>query len=85
MLVMALKTKIGRGHMTQHKRKKDNPGDPKPLNFDHNHVKGPGDHLKEPYMTPEDQRGDNKDDQYYEQEEAISPEETEERKEEGNL
>jgi hypothetical protein len=65
-----------------HKKKKPNPDDPKPLNFDHDEKKGPSDHLKEPFMTPEEFRGDNEDDQYYELEETISPEETKKRKEE---
>ena len=68
-----------------HKKKKINPDDPKPLNFDHDTETGPSDHLKEPFMTPSEERGDNEDDQYYDTEEALSPEETEKRKEEGNL
>ena len=46
---------------------------------------GPSDHLKEPFMTPGDERGDSKGEQYYEEEERLSPEETKERKEEGDL
>lgn len=57
--------------------------DPKPLNFDHDEEKGPSDHLKKPFMTPEEIRGDNEDEQYYEEEERLSPEETKDRKEEG--
>lgn len=68
-----------------HHRKKRNPDDPKPLNFDHDMEKGPSDHLKEPFMTPEEERGDNENDQYYDEEEAISPEETKLRKEEDDL
>ena len=68
-----------------HKRKKRNPDDPKPLNFDQDVEKGPGDHLKKPFMTPSDARGDTEDYQYHEEEEAISPEEVKERKEEGDL
>jgi hypothetical protein len=71
-----------------HKKKKvnsGNPDDPKPLNFDNDEKKGPSDHLKKPFMTPEDARGDNEDDQYYDQEEALSPEETKKRKEEGTI
>ncbi len=64
------------------RKRKQDPDDPKVLNFDHDEERGPSDHLKEPYMTPEDERGDNKDDQYYEEEEALSPEEVELRKEE---
>lgn len=64
------------------RRKKDNPDDPKTLNFDHDEEHGPSDHLREPYMTPEEERGDNEDEQYYEEEEALSPEETKKRKEE---
>ena len=67
------------------RKKKGNPGDPKPLDFDHDEEKGPSDHLKEPFMTPTEERGDSEDDQYYEEEEALSPEETQKRKEEGNL
>jgi hypothetical protein len=59
--------------------------DPRPLNFDDDEKKGPSDHLKEPFMTPEDERGDNEDDQYYDTEEALSPEETELRKEEEDI
>ncbi len=68
-----------------HKKRKENPDDPKPLNFDHAEETGPSDHLKKPFMTPEDQRGDTEDYQYYEQEEALSPEETKKRKEEGTF
>lgn len=66
-------------------RKKRNPDDPKPLNFDNDEEKGPSDHLKEPFITPEEERGDNEDDQYYDEEEALSPEETKLRKEEEGL
>lgn len=65
-------------------RKKD-PDDPRPLNFDEDEKKGPSDHLRRPYMTPDEERGDNEDDQYYDEEEALSPEETKLRKEEGDL
>jgi hypothetical protein len=68
-----------------HKKKKIDPDDPKPLNFDHDEERGPSDHLKEPFMTPEEQRGDNEDDQYYDEEEALSPEETKLRKEKDDL
>jgi hypothetical protein len=68
-----------------HKRKKSNPNERKPLNFDHDVEKGPGDHLKKPFMTPSDIRGDTEDYQYHEEEEAISPEEVKKRKEEGDL
>lgn len=68
-----------------HKKKKRDPDDPKPLNFDRDEKKGPSDHLKKPFLTPEDLRGDNEDDQYYEKEEAISPEEVKERKEEDDF
>ena len=63
-------------------KKKRDPDDPRPLNFDHDEEKGPSDHLKRPYQTPEDERGDNEDDQYYDEEEALSPEEVKKRKEE---
>ena len=33
--------------------------DPQPLNFDADEKKGPSDHLKEAFMTPEEERGDN--------------------------
>ena len=68
-----------------HKKKKINPDDPQPLNFDHDEEKGPSDHLKKPFMTPSEERGDAEDDQYYDEEEALSPEETKERKEEDDL
>lgn len=67
------------------RRKKNDPDDPKPLNFDNDEEKGVSDHLKEPFMTPEEERGDNEDDQYYDEEEAISPEEAKERKEGDDL
>ncbi len=67
------------------KKKKRNSDGPKPLNFDHAAKKGPGDHLKKPFMTPAEERGDSEDSQYYQEEEARSPEETKERKEEGDL
>lgn len=41
------------------RRRKENSDDPKPLNFDEDEEKGPSDHLKRPYQTPEDERGDN--------------------------
>lgn len=66
-------------------RKKRDPDDPKPLNFDDAEEKGVSDHLRKPFLTPEDARGDNEDDQYYEEEEALSPEEVEKRKEEGEI
>lgn len=68
-----------------HRRKKGNPEDPKPLNFEHADAKGISDHLKEPFLTPEDERGDSENDQYYEVEEAVSPEEAQERKTEDSL
>jgi hypothetical protein len=68
-----------------HKKKKINPDDPKPLNFDRAEEKGVSDHLKRPFQTPSEERGDNEDEQYYEIEESLSPEETQERKEEGDL
>lgn len=67
------------------KKKKRNFDDPKPLNFDHDTEKGVGDLLKKPFMTLGEERGDNQDDQYYEEEEALSPEETQIRKEEDDL
>jgi len=63
-------------------RKKKNLDDPRPLNFDYDEKKGPSDRLKKPFLTPEDERGDNEDDQYYDEEEALSPEEVKDRKEE---
>lgn len=65
-----------------HRKKKRDPDDPRPLNFDEDEKRGPSDHLKEPYQTSEEERGDNEDDQYYDEEEALSPEETKLRKEE---
>lgn len=70
--------------MTNNKKRRDS-DDPKPLNFDHDEEHGPSDHLKEPFMTSDEERGDNEDDQYYDTEEALSPEETKKRKEEGDL
>jgi hypothetical protein len=67
------------------RKRKENSDDPKPLNFDEDEEKGPSDHLKKPFMTPEDERGDNEDDQYYDEEEALSPEEAKLRKEEDDL
>lgn len=69
----------------EHKKRKKNMDDPKPLNFDHDEKRGPSDHLKKPFMTASEERGDNEDDQYYEEEEAISPEEVKERKENDDL
>jgi hypothetical protein len=68
-----------------HKKKKENSGDPKPLNFDNDEKKGPSDHLEKPFSTPADKRGDTQETQYYEEEEALSPEEVKIRKKEGNL
>ena len=65
-----------------HKKKRGNPDDPQPINFDHDEEKGPSDHLKEPFMTLAEERGDAEDDQYYEEDEAVSPEEAKLRKEE---
>lgn len=76
---------MGGGVVVVHKKKKKDPADPESLNFDHDEEKGPSDHLQEPFMTSEDMRGDNKDDQYYEEEEAISPEENQLQKEEDNI
>ncbi|MFI0434770.1 MAG: hypothetical protein ACH350_03445 [Parachlamydiaceae bacterium] len=70
--------------MSDKKNKRD-PQDPKPLNFDRDLEKGPSDHLKQPFMTPSDERGDSEDDQYYEEEEGLSPEEVQKRKEEGDF
>lgn len=67
--------------MTGKKKHRDS-DDPKPLNFDNDEKKGPSDHLKKPFMTPADERGDSEDDQYYDEEEAMSPEEVKDRKEE---
>ncbi len=67
------------------RKKKINPDDPQPLNFDRDEEKGPSDRLKEPFMTPADARGDSEEEQYYEEEEALSPEETKLRKEEDDL
>jgi hypothetical protein len=67
-----------------HKKKRD-PDDPKSLNFDHDLEKGVSDRLENTYQTPEEKRGDNEDDQYYDEEEALSPEETKLRKEGDDL
>lgn len=69
----------------ENKKKKRNIDNPKPLNFDRDEKKGPSDHLKKPFMTPSEVRGDSEDNQYYEEEEALSPEEVKERKEEDDL
>jgi hypothetical protein len=55
--------------------------DPKPLNFDHDEEDGVSDRLKKPFMTPEEERGDLEEDQFYE-EDVESPEERKIRKEE---
>lgn len=68
--------------MTKYKK---NPDDPRPLNFDDDDEKGPSDHLKQPFQTPGDERGDAQDDQYYDEEEAISPEEAKKRKKEDTI
>lgn len=70
--------------MAHKRRKNEDEGDPEPLNFDEEEH-GLREHLRMPYMNPADERGDAEDDQYYEEEEAISPEEVEDREEEGNL
>lgn len=67
------------------RKKRIDPDEPKPLNFDNAEEKGVSDHLKKPFQTEEDERGDNEDDQYYEEEEALSPEEAELRKEEEGM
>ncbi len=64
--------------MTRKNRDNFDDGDPEPLHFDEN------DDL-EIHNFPADARGDSEDDQYYEEEEAISPEEVEDREEEGDL
>lgn len=66
-------------------KKKKNLDDPQPLNFDHDEERGPSDHLETPFMTLSEERGDNEDDQYYDEEEALSPEEVKERKEGDDL
>lgn len=81
--IVCAKTKKG-VHMA-HKKKKIDSDEPQPLNFDQDEEKGPSDHLKNPFMTPDEERGDSRDDQYYEEEESISPEEVEERKEDDDL
>lgn len=70
--------------MARKKKKKDS-DDPKPLNFDNAEKNGVSDRLKKPYMSPEDARGDSEDDQYYDEEESLSPEEAKKRKEEGTM
>lgn len=66
-------------------KKRVNKDDPKPLNFDNDIENGPSDHLKKPFLTPADERGDSENDQYYEEEESISPEEVQKRKIGGDL
>lgn len=67
------------------KKKKRDIDEPRPLNFDNDVEKGPSDRLKKPFMTPEEERGDAENDQYYDEEEAMSPEEVKERKEEDDF
>lgn len=81
---MKLTLNSGKDDM-ERKKKKRNPDDPKPLNFDRDEKKGPSDHLNKTFMTPSEERGDNEDEQYYEEEESLSPEEVYERKEEDDL
>jgi hypothetical protein len=59
--------------------------DPKPLNFDEDEKKGVSDHLKNPFMSASDLRGDNQETQYYQEEEAMSPEEVKQRKKDGTI
>ena len=63
------------------KKNREDSEDPKPLNFDKDEEKG----FVEPFMMPEDERGDEEDSQYYEEEESLSPEEVKKRKEEGTF
>jgi len=67
--------------MAQKKRDEE----PQPLNFDHDEETGPSDKLGTPFLTPSDLRGDDENEQYYQEEEALSPEEAKLRKQEGNL
>lgn len=64
-------------------RKKRDPDEPKPLNFDDDEKTDAP--LNNGYITPADERGDDEDDQYYEEEEAMSPEEVQDRKEEDDF
>jgi len=66
-----------------HKNKRDF-DDPQPLNFDNDVERGVSDRLRKPFSTPEENRGDNEDDQYYDEEEALSPEEAMLRKKEND-
>ncbi len=66
--------------MANRKRKDNDEGDPEPLNFDEDDEFG-----EQLRISPRDGRGDSEDSQYYEEEEAISPEEVEDREEEGDL
>ena len=74
-----------RAEVMVRKKKKNDSEDPKPLDFDHDEETGPSDRLETPFMTPADVRGDNAEEQYYAEEEALSPEEVKKRKQEGNL
>lgn len=67
------------------KKNKKNSDNPRPINFDYDEEKGPSDHLKKPFMMAAEERGDDENEQYYEAEEALSPEEVKERKEEGDF
>lgn len=62
-------------------RPKRDSEDPQPLNFDHDAERGPVD----PILAPSDIRGDDENEQYYQEEEALSPEEAKLRKQEGTL
>ncbi|MBS0629170.1 MAG: hypothetical protein JSS30_02965 [Verrucomicrobia bacterium] len=71
--------------MVNRKRKEHDEGEPEPLNFDEDEGFDLSNHLRMHKLSPSDVRGDAEDDQYYEEQEAISPEEVEDREEEGTL
>lgn len=64
-----------------HKKKKNNPDDPKPIKFGRDEEKDPSDPLKKPYHTTEEERDDAEADQFNEEEGFLSSEETKLRKE----
>ena len=47
-----------------HKKNRNDPDDPKPLNFDHDEETGPSDRLKEPFMTPDEKGVENEIDKF---------------------
>lgn len=71
--------------MKRKKKPDRDPDRPRPLNFDRDKEHGMGDHLDKPYMSSKDARGDDEGEQYYSEEESLSPEEAKLRKKEGTM